>query len=330
VTFTIVGLVAQLVDGSLGMAYGATSATVLVASGYSPAIASASIHLAEVGTTFASGLAHWRFGNVDWRVVRRMALPGAVAAFAGATVLSSVDGDVIKPWTATILLGLGVVVLLRFGVGIGAQRRRRRELSAPAAGGLGLVAGFIDAIGGGGWGPVATPTLMTATDMEPRRVIGSVDTSEFVVALGASVGFLLGLGRAGVDLTLVGALLVGGLVAAPVAAWLVRHLPTHLLGVGVGGLLVLTNARTLVGELAIDGVYVYPVIVVVWAGLVVHTVRRHAAQRGDQASPSVKSSATSSGSDPASRSASVTASSTDRSAARTATQSEASVSTLPS
>ena len=329
-TFTLVGLVAQLVDGSLGMAYGATSATVLVASGYSPAIASASIHLAEVGTTFASGLAHWRFGNVDWRVVRRMALPGALAAFAGATVLSSVDGDVITPWTAAILLGLGVVVLLRFGAGIGANRRRRRELSAPAAGGLGLVAGFIDAIGGGGWGPVATPTLMTATDMEPRRVIGSVDTSEFVVALGASAGFLLGLGRAGVDVTLVAALLTGGLVAAPVAAWLVRVLPTHVLGVGVGGLLVLTNARTLVGELAIDGRYVYPVIALVWAGLVGHTLRRHADQRGDHASPSESIAATSSGSVPVSRSASVTASSTDRSAARTATQSEASVSTLPS
>ena len=329
-TFAFVGLVAQLVDGSLGMAYGATSATFLVASGYSPAIASASIHLAEVGTTLASGASHWRFGNVDWRVVRRMAFPGAIAAFAGATVLSTVDGEAIKPWTAGILLGLGLVVLLRFGAGVDTARRRRRQLSRGSAGGLGAVAGFIDAIGGGGWGPVATPTLLTVTDMEPRRVIGSVDTSEFLVSVGASVGFLLGLGTAGVDAALVAALLGGGLVAAPVAAWIVSRVPTIVLGMGVGGLLVVTNTRTLVGHWTLDGDLIYPPLFAAWALFVAHAVRRVAAQRGVQASSASISEATSSGNRPASTSASVTASSTARSEARTATQSDARASTLPS
>lgn len=333
-TFTLVGFFAQLIDGSLGMAYGATSATFLIASGYSPVVASASIHLAEVGTTFASAVSHARFGNVDWTVVKRMALPGAVAAFVGASVLTSVDGDTIKPWTAGILLGLGVVVLLRFGVGLGRGSRRRR-LSATASGGVGLVAGFVDAIGGGGWGPVATPTLLTTTRMEPRKVIGSVDTSEFLVALGASAGFLLGIGSEGIQSSVVAALLVGGLVAAPIAAWMVRVLPTDLLGVGVGGLLVVTNARTLVGEFGVDGIVVYPPLFALWAGLVCWrlAVRRReqpADQWATQAPSSSSLEATSGGRVPSSTSASVTASSTDRSEARTATQTDTSDATLPS
>ncbi len=283
-TFTIVGFLAQLVDGSLGMAYGATSATFLVTAGYSPAIASASIHLAEVGTTLASGVSHWRFGNVDWSVVRRMAVPGGVGAFVGATVLSSVDGDAVRPWTAMILLGLGVIVFARFGFGMGAFRPRRAALSRGGAGGLGLVAGFIDAVGGGGWGPVATPTLLTATRMEPRKVIGSVDTSEFVVAAAASIGFLVGIGRAGLDMEIVLALLGGGLAAAPLAAWMVRRLPTELLGVGVGGLLILTNARTLVGVFDLDGLAVYPVVIAVWIVGISVVLRRRAAMSVDVAS----------------------------------------------
>lgn len=270
VTFTAVGLVAQMVDGSLGMAYGATTATMLVASGYAPALVSASVHLAEVGTTLASGAAHWRFGNVDWMVVRRIAFPGAVGAFIGATVLTSVDGDTIAPYTATILLFLGFVELVRFAFGIGVGIRRR-ELTRSGGATLGMIGGVVDAVGGGGWGPIATPTLLTATEMEPRRVVGSVDTSEFVVAAAASAGFLLGLGTEVLDGTIVAGLLVGGLVAAPVAAWLVRRLPTAALGVGVGGILILTNTRTLVDRAGVDGIYIYPVVVaglaaaVIWA-----------------------------------------------------------------
>lgn len=290
-TFSLVGLVAQAIDGSLGMAYGASSATLLVAAGYTPALVSASVHLAEVGTTCVSGLAHWRLGNVDWQVVRRIALPGAVGAFAGATLLSSIDGSVMAPWTATVLFGLGVVVLLRFAFGVGAGMRRR-DLSRAGGAGVGLVGGLVDAIGGGGWGPIATPTLLTATRLSPRAVVGSVSTAEFVVSVAASVGFLLGIGHAGIDVPVVAALLAGGVVAAPFAAWLVRRLPTELLGVVVGGILLLTNARTLVGLLDLDGAFVYPPIL----GIVLVGALASRGQRGVQASSSAMSAATSSGS----------------------------------
>lgn len=290
-TFSLVGLVAQAIDGSLGMAYGASSATLLVAAGYTPALVSASVHLAEVGTTCVSGLAHWRLGNVDWQVVRRIALPGAVGAFAGATLLSSIDGSVMAPWTATVLFGLGVVVLLRFAFGVGAGMRRR-DLSRAGGAGVGLVGGLVDAIGGGGWGPIATPTLLTATRLSPRAVVGSVSTAEFVVSVAASVGFLLGIGHAGIDVPVVAALLAGGVVAAPFAAWLVRRLPTELLGVVVGGILLLTNARTLVGLLDLDGAFVYPPIL----GIVLVGALASRSQRGVQASSSAMSAATSSGS----------------------------------
>ncbi|HEY1118917.1 MAG TPA: sulfite exporter TauE/SafE family protein [Acidimicrobiales bacterium] len=290
-TFTLVGLGAQMIDGSLGMAYGASSATFLIAAGYTPVLVSASIHLAEVGTTLVSGASHWRLGNVDWQVVRRIAVPGAIGAFAGATLLSSVDGDVMAPWTSAILFVLGLIVLVRFAFGIGANVRRR-DLSRAGGAGVGLVGGVVDAIGGGGWGPIATPTLLTATKMEPRHVIGSVDTSEFLVSVSASIGFLLGIGSAGIDATVVVALLAGGVVAAPFAAWLVRVLPTPVLGIGVGGILLLTNSRTLVRLHEVEGLYVYPVIV---AGIIAAAAYA-AGQWGRQASSSAISASTSAGS----------------------------------
>ncbi|WP_144121397.1 sulfite exporter TauE/SafE family protein [Catellatospora sichuanensis] len=261
----LVGLVAQLVDGSLGMAYGVTSSTLLLIAGISPAAASASVHLAEVGTTLASGISHWRFGNVDWRVVRNIALPGAVGAFAGATVLSSISTESAIPWTAGILLALGAYLLFRFARPLRPTRPRAlpRRFLAP----LGLFAGFIDATGGGGWGPVATPTLLASGSMEPRRVIGSVGTSEFLVAGAASIGFLLGLGSEGFVLPTVAALLVGGVIAAPIAAWLVRHVPAQLLGAFVGGLIMLVNTRSLLRVFKVEaqlGPYAYPLVVALW------------------------------------------------------------------
>ncbi|WP_091663552.1 sulfite exporter TauE/SafE family protein [Micromonospora auratinigra] len=246
----LVGLAAQLVDGALGMAYGLTSSTLLLFAGVAPAAASASVHLAEIGTTLAAGLSHWRFGNVDWRVVARIAVPGAVGAFAGATFLSAISTEAAAPWMAAILFSLGAYLLVRFSRPLRANRAAgglRTRFLAP----LGLVAGFIDATGGGGWGPVATPALLVSGRLEPRRVIGSVDTAEFVVAGAASIGFLIGLGTEGFLLSTVLALLAGGLVAAPVAAWLVRIVPAQLLGAVIGGVIVLTNARILLraGEL---------------------------------------------------------------------------------
>ncbi|MFP5333915.1 MAG: sulfite exporter TauE/SafE family protein [Actinomycetes bacterium] len=276
----LVGLGAQLVDGSLGMAYGVTSTTLLLAVGTNPAAASATIHLAEIGTTLASGASHWRFGNVDWRVVLKIGIPGAVGAFVGATFLSWLSTEVAAPLMSLILLALGVYVLGRFtflGLPTGhlGKPLRKRFLSP-----LGLVAGFVDATGGGGWGPVGTPAILASGRLEPRKVIGSIDTSEFLVAVAASLGFLVGLGSAGVDLAWAGALLVGGIIAAPIAAWLVRHVPPRVLGSAVGGLIVLTNTRTLLRSDLVDAsdpvrYLVYAAVLGTWAAAVGHSVREH-------------------------------------------------------
>lgn len=280
VLLALVGLGAQLVDGSLGMAYGVTSTTLLLAIGTNPAAASATVHLAEIGTTLASGASHWRFGNVDWRVVARIGVPGAVGAFAGATFLSSLSTEVAKPVMSLLLLTLGLYVLLRFTF----RGLRTDQLGKPLRHRfltpLGLVAGFMDATGGGGWGPVGTPAILASGRMEPRKVIGSIDTSEFFVAVAASLGFLVGLGTAGINGAWVVALLIGGLVAAPIAAWLVRHVPPRVLGSAVGGVIVLTNARTLMGTdtLNLSGgvrVAVYTVIAAGWVAAVVYSVREH-------------------------------------------------------
>ncbi len=274
----LAGFVAQLVDGALGMAYGATSSTLVLAVGLSPATASASVHLAEVGTTLVSGASHWRFGNVDWRTVRRIGIPGAIGAFVGAVVLSSVSAEVAKPWMASVLLLLGCYILGRFVVAGAGQRPGRRYVRGRYLAPLGLTAGFVDATGGGGWGPVATPTLIATGRMEPRKVIGSVDTSECLVAAAASIGFLLALGSQGIRWGIVAALLVGGVIAAPLAAWLVRKVTARLLGVSVGGLIVITNARTLFDSAGVEAGVRWPVYLsaaMLWALSVAWVVRVH-------------------------------------------------------
>ena len=264
--FALAGLVGQLVDGALGMAFGVTTSTVLLSNGFSPAVASASVHLAEVGTTLSSGVAHWRFGNVSWPLVRRIGLPGAIGAFAGATVLTSLTGDWLTPAVAVVLLGLGALVIMRSVRGdLHGERHDpghlRRRMLAP----LGLSAGFIDAVGGGGWGPVATPTLLAAGRVEPRLVIGSVSAAELLVTVAASAGFLIGLGGEGIEAPLVLALLAGGVVAAPIAAWLVRHADASVLGVVVGTLLLVTNTRTLMLEVDVAGPVRLPILLAIAA-----------------------------------------------------------------
>ena len=278
----LVGLLAQLVDGSLGMAYGVTSSTLLLAAGIAPAAASAAVHFSEIGTTVVSGIAHHRLGNVDWRTVSIIAVPGGIGAFAGATFLSSIDGDTAKPWVAVLLLGLGVYVIWRF-LALGGRRPHfRGRLSAGFLAPLGVVAGLMDAIGGGGWGPVGTTSLLSSGRLEPRKVVGSIDTSEFVVAIGGSLGFLYALGSQGIDFGYAAALLVGGVIAAPFAAWLVRHLPARVLGVAAGGLIVLTNSNTVLAALGAGGtsqVVAAVAVAAVWAWLVVWAVRQERAAR---------------------------------------------------
>lgn len=284
VLLALVGLGAQLVDGTLGMAYGVTSTTLLLAIGTNPATASATVHLAEIGTTLVSGVAHWKFGNVDWRVVAKIGVPGAVGAFAGATFLSWLSTEIAAPVMALVLLTLGLYVLGRFTflalpTGNLGKPLRKRFLSP-----LGLVAGFVDATGGGGWGPVGTPAILASGRLEPRKVIGSVDTSEFLVAVAASLGFLVGLGSQGVDLVWAGALLAGGVIAAPLAAWLVRHVPSRVLGSLAGGAIVLTNTRALLRSDWVDAgdatrYAVYAALYVVWAAAITHSVRAYLALR---------------------------------------------------
>jgi len=284
VLLALVGLGAQLVDGALGMAYGVTSTTLLLAIGTNPAAASATVHLAEIGTTLVSGLSHWRFGNVDWKVVAKIGIPGAIGAFAGATFLSGLSTETAAPVMSILLLSLGVYILFRFTT-FGLPKHNlgkplRKRFLAP----LGLVAGFVDSTGGGGWGPVGTPAILASGRLEPRKTIGSIDTSEFLVAVAASLGFLVGLGSEGIDAGWVLALLIGGVIAAPIAAWLVRHIPPRVLGSAVGGIIILTNTRTLLRSDwidASDGVrnVFYVAIFIIWAAALVYSVRALLAER---------------------------------------------------
>jgi hypothetical protein len=274
----LVGFAAQLVDGALGMAYGATSTTLVLAAGLTPAAASASVHFAELGTTLASAASHRKFGNVHWQTVRRIGFPGAIGAFVGAVVLSSISAELAKPWMAGVLLCLGLYVLLRFTLGRAQLKPGRRYVRGRFLVPLGLGAGFIDATGGGGWGPVATPTLLSSGRMEPRKVVGSVDTSEFLVAFAASIGFLAALGSQGIDWAVVGVLLAGGVVAAPIAAWLVQKVTARLLGASVGGLIIITNVRTFFdyGEVPSSTRWpVYAALLGLWAGAIAWVVRAH-------------------------------------------------------
>lgn len=275
IVVAVAGLAAQLVDGSLGMGYGLTSSTLLLFAGLTPAAASASVHLAEVGTTAISGASHHRFGNVDWHAVRRIALPGGVGAFIGATLLSSLSTETARPLASSLLFLLGVYVLLRFLLGkVRVERKGRPGLRFLAP--LGLIGGFIDATGGGGWGPVTTPTLLADGRLAPNRVIGTVSASEFIVALAASVGFFASLGGTAVRIEFVIALLAGGFIAAPIAAYMVRHLNPRLLGVTVGGFICFTNARVILSAIGVDADvfrFVYLAIVAIWIAALVYTLK---------------------------------------------------------
>lgn len=274
--FGLAGLFAQLVDGSLGMAFGVTATTTLLAAGVAPAMASASIHLAEVGTTLVSGASHWKFNNVDWRTVGILALPGAVGAIFGAYVLVSLSTEFASVWIAVLLSVLGLYVLIRFAfLQLGkliTEKRPGARFLAP----LGLVAGFVDASGGGGWGPIATSTLLSSGRLEPRKVIGSVSAAEFVVALAASISFLVALSDTGVNYTVVLGLLAGGVIAAPIAAWVVQFLPPRVLGAAAGGLIVLTNVGQLLDSFGAGRtvtVAVYVALVALWISGIFAAVR---------------------------------------------------------
>jgi hypothetical protein len=280
ILLALAGLGAQLVDGSLGMAYGVSSTTLLLFVGVAPALASAAVHIAEVGTTAVSGISHASFGNVDWSKIVWMAIPGGIGGFLGASALvwaSTLEATAgyVEPVVAIFLFSLGVYVLARFAFRRNERPVNVRPISRKFLAPLGLFAGFLDAMGGGGWGPISTPTLLSSGRMEPRKVIGTVDTSEFVVALCASLGFLFSLSFAQIPWQVVGALLAGGLVAAPIAAWIVKMLPTRILGTAVGGVILLVNMKTFFEAIGVTGSLAtvgYFLIVGIWAAAIASAI----------------------------------------------------------
>jgi uncharacterized membrane protein YfcA len=242
ILFALVGSVAQLIDGALGMGFGLTSSTLLITLGASAAVASAAVHMAEIGTTLASGASHWHAENIDKKILVRLAIPGGIGAFLGATFLSFIDLSSSKIFISTLLLFLGFLLLYR-NVFRTENQVNMLEIKNPRfLTYLGFTGGFVDASGGGGWGPIVTPTLITTTSTEPRKVIGTVSAAEFVVAVSASVGFLVNINRIDINWATVGGLALGGVIAAPIAAKLVGRLPAKVLGTVVAIAIILLNA----------------------------------------------------------------------------------------
>lgn len=252
----LAGFLATLVDGALGMGFGPTSSTILLSGGLSPGAVSTTVNLAKVVTGAAAGISHWRFGNVDRRLVVRLALPGAAGALVGVTILASVDGDVLRPILALALLVVGVRILFRFSRPLGRPERAGAQARTHAAEDRGvLVAGAAGGVTNGligAWGPVVTPVLLHK-GVPPRYTVGSVNTAEVAVATVAAGSLLASLQGAGLDLGVVVAMLAGGVLAAPLSAWVIRYLPARGMGVAVAGLLLVTNVRELSSWAGIDG-----------------------------------------------------------------------------
>ncbi|WP_374339589.1 sulfite exporter TauE/SafE family protein [Methyloversatilis sp.] len=224
-----VGFIAQSIDGALGMAYGISATTFLLGTGASPAVASASVHIAEIFTTGLSGLSHLRLGNVDRKLMLRLLIPGVTGGVLGALVVTHFDGAALKPWISGYLLVMGIYVLAK------AWRHRRKPAQEPKhVAKLALFGGFVDAAGGGGWGPVVTTSLVGA-GQDPRRTIGSVNFAEFFIAIASAGAFVIFIDAA--PWATVAGLVAGGMFAAPLAAFLCRALPARALLVLVGTLI---------------------------------------------------------------------------------------------
>jgi uncharacterized membrane protein YfcA len=235
--FVAIGFAAQAVDGALGMAFGQISSTLLISTGVPPAAASAGVHTAETFTTAISGISHVLHGNVDWRLFVRIAVPGVIGGVLGAYVLTQIDANVAKPFVLAYLTGLGVYLFLR---GI-LHRHTEREPKVVAP--LGLVGGFLDAAGGGGWGAIVTSNLLVQGS-SPRKTIGTVSAAEFFLTVTISATFIATLGWKAFTAATVG-LLVGGVIAAPFGAWIAKRVNPDMLLTFVGALVTLTSAYAL-------------------------------------------------------------------------------------
>lgn len=250
--FALAGFLASFVDGALGMGFGPTSSSILLITGLTPTAVSASVNLAKVATGLAAAISHWRFRNIDHQLVLRLAIPGSLGAIIGVTVLSNVDGQALRPILALLLSVIGLRILARF------SRQTRGDIAdkspdvdpnvIPPYNAYGVE--FAATLGGitngmiGAWGPVVTPFLLHR-GLQPRYAVGSVNTAEVAVALTSAVALVISTGRDGFNISIVLAMLVAGVIAAPIAAWVIRHIPAAPLGVAVAALLLITNAREL-------------------------------------------------------------------------------------
>ena len=240
--FVALGFVAQMIDGALGMAYGVTANSLLIAFGVTPAAASASVHISEVFTTLVSGISHIRLGNLNKEFIKRLAIPGVIGGFLGAYLLSNIDGNLLKPYIALYLLLMGIRILIK-----AINYKRREDVEPPMPGKwqmelLGLVGGFFDAAGGGGWGPIVTSTLISRGH-SPAKTIGSVNISEFFVTLVEAATFIVLIGVSNWQVII--GFIIGGVIAAPLGALVTKRVNPRILMFIVAFLIIGLQLRTI-------------------------------------------------------------------------------------
>ena len=237
--YILVGFVAQLIDGCLGMAYGVSSNSFLLSIGVVPSVASASVHTAEVFTTAISGLSHWKFGNLDKAIIKKLLIPGVLGGVLGAYILTNLPGGILKPFIAIYLIIMGIRIITK---AFSTRNIIAENLSKFKMAVLGLIGGLFDAIGGGGWGPIVTSTLVSSGN-DPRKTIGSVNFTEFFVTFAEVVTFIAMIGL--VNWKIILGLAIGGVIAAPLGAFLTKRIPVKPLMILVGILIILTSIRTI-------------------------------------------------------------------------------------
>jgi uncharacterized protein len=243
--FILIGFVAQLVDGALGMAFGVICSTLLVSiMGVPPARASAGVHLVEMFTTGASGVSHILHKNVDWRLFTRIALPGMIGGALGAYILSNIDGSVTRPFVMLYLTCIGFYLLYKALTYPQMPKAKRARVTIP----LGVIGGFLDASGGGGWGPVVTSNLLIQ-GTDPRKTIGTVNTAEFFLTTTVSITFIATIGLEAFTLV-TGGLLIGGLIAAPIGGFIAKRIEAKTLMLMVSMVLIATSLFSLYRALA--------------------------------------------------------------------------------
>jgi hypothetical protein len=237
--WALVAFLAQLVAGALGMGYGVISTTALVTMGVHPALASATVHVAEIFTSLSSGSFHIRFGNVDRKIALCLITPGVIGGIAGAYIATSIAGKPLRAIVSFILLCMGFTILYKFAFK-NKKHLRAKEPSPKVLVPLGYMAALIDALGGGGWGPITTTTLV-ANNVKPNIAIGSVNFSSFFITTAIAVAFLILIGPERVDWLIILGLTTGGVVCAPIGPWLCKKLPQRILGLLVGTTVIMLN-----------------------------------------------------------------------------------------